>query len=128
MDQEQDRQNRFLAGMNSFQRSILDPVKAAGYDLTHPKQAEPQDWEGLFDLLTCFSRGQKWPIYTTPLFAICAAIYCFLNSYSILASVLVVCISAFVGYAAIGFAVVIGALAILGLLVYLFVLVFGLFM
>ena len=126
-DKEKDQMNRFIQGMHSVQRSLLDPIKAAGYDLTHPKNAEPQDWNGLAEFLTCFSKGQTWPKYTTPLFALCAAIYCYIHSYSILASIVVICFSAFVGYAAIGFAVVIGALAIFGLLVYAFVLVMGLF-
>ena len=120
--------DRFIQGMHSTQRSLLDPIKAAGYDWGRPKESAPQDWDGLLELLVCFSQGQTWPKYTTPLFAICAAIYCYINSYSILASILVVCLSAFVGYAAIGFAIVIGALAIFGFLVYLFVLVIGLFM
>ncbi len=98
--------DRYMKGMRSTQRSILDPVQAAGYDLTHPKESAPQDWGDFIELLTCYSKGKTWPKWNAVFFALITVVYCFFNSYSILLTLLFTGIAAFCGYAIIGIAVV----------------------
>ncbi len=119
---------RYIKGMNSIQRSYLDPIAARGWDAVRRKEntsaIEPGD--GMVELLLGFSAGKTWPKWNALFFSICTIIYCYLNAYSILQIILFTGIAAFCGYAIIGIALVSAILGGIGLFIYFCSLLIGL--
>ncbi|MEC8429131.1 MAG: hypothetical protein VXZ35_11925, partial [Pseudomonadota bacterium] len=70
-DDKPSYSERYLKGRLSIVKNPMDYWESLGFDDQRRAnaQAADQDWDGLIELLTCFSRGQRWPLWTTPLFA-----------------------------------------------------------
>ncbi len=110
---------RYIKGMNSIHRSHLDSMQAMGWDaINKKKDSSPSEGDGLFEMLLSFSEGKTWPKWNAVFFVICTLIYCYFNSYSILATILLTGIAAFCGYAIIGLAIVSLVLGISAVCIY----------
>ncbi|MGH1403569.1 MAG: hypothetical protein ACRBDL_04950 [Alphaproteobacteria bacterium] len=120
----------YLKGANSLTPSHTNLWERFGYEDRQKASNLNQEYsggggEGLVEMMLSFSEGKTWPKWNALFFAVCALIYCYMHSYSILGSVLTVGFSAFCGYAIIGIAVVGVALGIMFLMIYLFATIAG---
>ncbi len=102
---KQDPLKRYIKGMNSIQPSLLDPIQAAGWKAANQhknKEAVGEPGPGTIELLLKYSKGKSWTKWTALLFGVAALIYCYIYSYSILASIFIITCASFCGYTIIG--------------------------
>ncbi len=122
----------YLKGARSLTPSQTNLWERFGYEDRQKSNNSNYEYsgggEGLLEMMLSFSEGKTWPKWNALFFAICALVYSYMYSYSILGTIFLVGLSAFCGYAIIGIAVVGIALGFLFLLVYLFATIAGWFM
>ncbi|MGH1376235.1 MAG: hypothetical protein ACRBCK_07795 [Alphaproteobacteria bacterium] len=113
---------RYIKGMHSIHRSHMDSMQASGWDAVNKEKSSGSDGGGeLVEMLISFSAGKTWPKWNALFFAVCTLVYCYINSYSILATILFTGIAAFCGYAIIGLAIVALILGFVGVGAFCFV-------
>lgn len=120
----------YLKGARSFTPSHTNLWERFGYEDRQKIGNTQHEYsggggEGLIEMMLSFSEGKTWPKWNALFFAVCAIVYSYIHSYSILGSVLLVGFSAFCGYAIIGIALVGLALFFMFLLVWLFASIAG---